>query len=59
MQSKNRVTDVENKFLVTKGGMESEINWEIGLMYILHYVLKKLLPRIYHIEQGTLLSAPW
>ena len=59
MQSKNRVTDVENKLLVTKGGMESGIHWEIGLIYILYYVFKKLLLITYHIEQGTLLSAPW
>ena len=50
---------MENKLLVTKGGMESGINWEIGLIYILYYVFKKLLLITYHIEQGTLLSAPW
>ena len=59
MQSKNRVTDVENKLLVTKGGVESGINWEIGLIHISVLYAKKLLLRTSHIAQGTLPSALW
>ena len=31
MQSRNRVTDVENKLTDTKGGREGGMNWEIGI----------------------------
>ena len=30
-QSRNRVTDVENKLMVTKGGSGGGMNWEIGI----------------------------
>ena len=59
MQSKNRVTDVENKLLVTKGGMESGINWEVGLIHISVLCAKKIILRTSHIAQGTLPCALW
>ena len=31
MQSRNRVTDGEKKFMVTKGGRGCGMNWEIGI----------------------------
>ena len=31
MQSRNRVTDVENKLMVTKGDRRDGTNWEIGI----------------------------
>ena len=30
MQSRNRVTDVEDKLRLTKGGSWGKINWEVG-----------------------------
>ena len=38
LQNRNRVTDVENKLMVTRGEGEEEINWEIGIdIYTLLY----------------------
>ena len=31
LQSKNRVTDVENKLTVPKGGLRAGMNWEVGI----------------------------
>ena len=31
LQSRNRVTDVENKLMDTKGGSRCGMNWEIGI----------------------------
>ena len=31
LQNRNRVTDVENKLMVTKGESGGGINWEIGI----------------------------
>ena len=31
LQNRNRVTDVENKLMVTKGERGGGINWEIGI----------------------------
>ena len=31
LQSRNRVTDVENKLMVTSGGRGGGMNWEIGI----------------------------
>ena len=31
LQSRNRVTDVENKLMITKGGKGRGMNWEIGI----------------------------
>ena len=33
LQSRNRVTGVENKLMATMGGRESGMNWEMGLTY--------------------------
>ena len=40
MHRRNRVTDVENKLMVTKGGkVGGRINWEIGIdIYTLLYI---------------------
>ena len=39
LQKRNRVTDVENKFMVTKGERWGGINWEIGIdIYTLLYI---------------------
>ena len=31
LQNRNRVTNVENRLMVTRGGREKGINWEIGI----------------------------
>ena len=39
LQNRNRVTDVENKLMVTKGERGGGINWEIGIdTYTLLYI---------------------
>ena len=39
LQNRSRVTDVENKLMVTKGEMGGGINWEIGIdIYTLLYI---------------------
>ena len=39
LQSRNRVTDVENKLMVTKWGRGGGMNWEIGTdIYTLLYI---------------------
>ena len=39
LQSRNRVTDVEKKLTVTKGGRGGGMNWEIGIdIYTLLYI---------------------
>ena len=39
LQSRNRVIDVENKLMVTKGERGRGINWEIGIdIYTLLYI---------------------
>ena len=39
LQNRNRDTDVENKFTVTKGESKGEINWEAGTdVYIRPYI---------------------
>ena len=39
LQNRDRVTDVENKFIVTKGWGREGINWETGTdIYILLYI---------------------
>ena len=36
LQNRNKVTDIENKLMVTRGEKEGRINWEIGIdIYIL------------------------
>ena len=38
-KQRNRVTNVENSLMVTRGGREQAINWEIGIcIYILLYI---------------------
>ena len=36
--SRNRDTDIQNKFMDTMRGKGSGMNWEIGLTYIQHYL---------------------
>ena len=39
MQNRNRVANVENKLMVTRGWWVGEINWEIGMdIYTLLYI---------------------
>ena len=39
LQNRNRVTDVENKLMVTGGSEEGGINWKIGIdTYTLLYI---------------------
>ena len=39
LQNRNRLTDIENKFMVTKGEREGGINWEFGISrYKLLYI---------------------
>ena len=39
LQNRTRVTDTENKLMVTSGEKEGRINWEIGIdIYTLPYV---------------------
>ena len=39
LQNRNRVTDVENKLMVTRGERGGRINWEIGTdIYTLQYI---------------------
>ena len=39
LQNRNRVTDVKNKLMVTKGERGGRINWEIGIdVYTLLYI---------------------
>ena len=45
----NRITDVENTLVVTKGEWWGGINWEIGINIYTHY----------YIAQGTLLNTLW
>ena len=43
LQNRNRVTDAENKLMVTKGEVGGGINWEIGIDTLLYTTNKKLL----------------
>lgn len=39
LQNKNKVTNVENKLMVTTGNVQGGINWEIGIViYTLVYI---------------------
>ena len=43
-KNRNRVTDVENKLMVTRGWVEGGINWETGIdLYTLLYMVVKLI----------------
>ena len=49
MQSRNRLTAVENKLMVSKGGRGGEMNWGIGIdMY-----------RLLHMKQTTNGNLPY
>ena len=55
LQSRNRVTDVENKFMVTRwekgGGMHSEIGTDINILLYKKYMINKDL--LYNTEKST------
>ena len=39
LQNRNRVMNIENNLMVTRGGREGGINWEIGIdIYTLLYI---------------------
>ena len=47
LSTKQRITDIENKLMVTKGQSGGGINLELGInRYILLYILEGLMPKL-------------
>ena len=60
LQSRNRVTDIENKDMDTKGERKRGMNWEIdNNIYTLPCVKQIANENLLYITQGALLNALW